>query len=211
MNNMSVRSLVINGNNIYIGTDYGVWLSSNNGQNWMQTALNNKEVRSLALSGNNILAGTYHNGIYLSTNNGLNWIQKNEGWNESPTVNELIIGNNYIFAGTSFNSVWRRPLSDITGIQNISTEIPTAFSLEQNYPNPFNSNTIIRFQIKDSRFVNLKVFDILGKEVATLVNEYLQPGTYETTFDASMLTGGIYFYRLQTENYTETKKLILLK
>jgi len=104
-------------------------------------------------------------------------------------------------------------------IKNISTEIPSAFSLEQNYPNPFNAMTKIQFQVLSTSpyplqrgtLVVLKVFDILGKEVATLVNEYLKPATYETTFDASTLPGGIYFYRMQTENFTETKSMILLK
>ncbi|MCX6166267.1 MAG: T9SS type A sorting domain-containing protein, partial [Ignavibacteriae bacterium] len=82
---------------------------------------------------------------------------------------------------------------------------------QQNYPNPFNPNTIIRFQIKDSRFVTLKVYDMLGKEVATLVNEKLAAGTYEATFDASQYTSGVYFYRLQTENFTDTKRMILIK
>jgi len=104
------------------------------------------------------------------------------------------------------------------GITNITTEIPTAFSLEQNYPNPFNPVTKIRFSIPvvDSRIrgndrVLLKVFDILGKEVATLVNESLQPGTYETTFDAGKLTSGVYFYRLQADRYTETKRMLMIK
>ena len=102
-------------------------------------------------------------------------------------------------------------------IKEISSEVPNEFKLEQNYPNPFNAVTSIKFSVPmDSRLrgndkVVLKVFDLLGKEVATLVNEYLQPGTYETTFDASMLTSGIYFYRLQTEKFSATKKLILLK
>ena len=106
----------------------------------------------------------------------------------------------------------------ITGIQNISTEIQSKYSLSQNYPNPFNPVTKIRFSIPavDSRVhgndrVLLKVYDMMGREVQTLVNESLQPGTYETTFDASKLTSGIYFYRLQTEGYTETKRMLMIK
>ncbi len=103
-------------------------------------------------------------------------------------------------------------------VKNISGEIPETFSLEQNYPNPFNPVTNIKFKVArmDSRIrgndrVVLKVFDILGKEVATLVNEQLQPGTYETTFDAGKLTSGVYFYRLQTNGYTKTKRMLLIK
>ncbi|MCX6163852.1 MAG: T9SS type A sorting domain-containing protein, partial [Ignavibacteriae bacterium] len=103
------------------------------------------------------------------------------------------------------------------GVKEISTVVPGKFALEQNYPNPFNPNTIIRFKIKDLRFSTLKVYDILGKEIATLVNEKLKPGTYEVTFDArlhgqgSNLPSGIYFYQLKSDNFIETKKLILLK
>jgi len=96
-------------------------------------------------------------------------------------------------------------------IQNISTEIPSAYSLGQNYPNPFNPMTNVKFQIAKFGIVVLKVFDILGKEVATLVNESLQPGTYETTFDAGNLASGIYFYRLQTNSFLETKRMIIVK
>ncbi|MFA5405076.1 MAG: M28 family peptidase [Ignavibacteria bacterium] len=89
--------------------------------------------------------------------------------------------------------------------------IPVKYELSQNYPNPFNPTTIIKFQIKDLRFTTLKIYDILGKEVATLVNEKLKAGTYEVTFEGSNLASGIYFYQLKTDNFIETKKLILIK
>jgi len=170
---------------------------------------------SLAVSGNFIFAGINDNGVYLSTNNGQNWIKKNQGYNIIPTVNSLLIVNNYIYAGTESYSVWRRSLAEIIGIQNISTEIPSAYSLEQNYPNPFNSMTNVKFQLKSGMLnggnAKIIVFDILGKEIATLVNEKLQPGTYQVNFDGSNLTSGVYFYRLQTNGFTETRKMILIK
>ncbi|MBI5404244.1 MAG: T9SS type A sorting domain-containing protein [Ignavibacteriae bacterium] len=102
------------------------------------------------------------------------------------------------------------------GINQISSEVPSEFKLFQNFPNPFNPTTIIKFQIKDSRLVTLKVYDILGKEVAVLVNAKLQPGEYETQFPNISITNnqlpsGIYFYRLQTENFSEIKRMVLLK
>jgi|WetSurMetagenome_2_1015567.scaffolds.fasta_scaffold18299_2 hypothetical protein len=97
------------------------------------------------------------------------------------------------------------------GIKQISELVPTFFSLQQNYPNPFNPSTIIRFQIKDSRFVKLIVYDMLGKKVATLVNEKLKAGEYEVTFDGSDLSSGIFFYQLETGNFSEVKKMILIK
>jgi len=97
------------------------------------------------------------------------------------------------------------------GIKKISNNIPSSFSLEQNYPNPFNPSTKIRFAIPKNELVTLKIFDLLGREAAILVNEKLQPGTYETTFDASMLPSGVYFYSLKTNTFTDTKKMILIK
>jgi hypothetical protein len=101
--------------------------------------------------------------------------------------------------------------NQLTGIQPISNKIPDSYRLEQNFPNPFNPRTIIRFQIKDSRFVSLKVYDILGREIETLVNEIQKPGEYEVSFDAGKLSSGIYFYRLIAGEYSETKRMILLK
>jgi hypothetical protein len=117
----------------------------------------------------------------------------------------------------------RNPTANIVNIQNINNEIPCSFKLYQNYPNPFNPITKIKFEIPDnaviarsgatwqSLTVSLKIFDILGKEITTLVNEQLQPGTYEVTFDGLNLPSGIYFYQLRSGDFVETKKLILLK
>jgi hypothetical protein len=88
---------------------------------------------------------------------------------------------------------------------------PNYFVLGQNYPNPFNPETKIKYQIPNSSEVTLKVFDLLGREVATLVNERLQPGSYETTFDGKDLSSGVYLYRLQAGGFVETKKLLLLR
>jgi hypothetical protein len=98
----------------------------------------------------------------------------------------------------------------VSSVHNISS-IVEKFTLSQNYPNPFNPTTNIQFKVASKEFVKLNVFDILGKEVAVLVNGILQPGTYEAKFDGSMLSSGVYFYRLQTESYTETKSMTLIK
>jgi hypothetical protein len=113
----------------------------------------------------------------------------------------------------------RNPTGNPIGIKNIGSEIPADFQLYQNFPNPFNPTTKIRFDILSglplgaygNDKVVLKIFDISGREIATLVNDQLQPGTYEVTFDGSKLSSGIYFYQLRTGNFTATKKLVLLK
>ena len=94
----------------------------------------------------------------------------------------------------------------------VNTQLPTKSSLSQNYPNPFNPSTLISYQISVNSFVTLKVYDVLGKEVATLVNESKEAGNYEITFNASKLASGVYFYRLQGENgLLATKKFMLVK
>jgi hypothetical protein len=213
LNNRYINSLAILGNNIFAGTvDYGVYLSINNGQNWTETALNNKTVYSLAVNGNNIFAGT-DSGVYLSTNNGTNWIQKNQGFGNNPLVISLLVTNNYVFSGVFVQSVWQRSYQEIIGIKNISSEIPKEFKLEQNYPNPFNPVTKIKFNIAAHSVGQtfMSVYDITGREIAKLVNEQLQPGTYEVTFDGTNLSSGVYFYRLTAGNFSVTKKLTLLK
>jgi hypothetical protein len=107
----------------------------------------------------------------------------------------------------------------LTGIYQIISKSPGTFRLFQNYPNPFNPVTKIRFDVAQhtpyplsrGENVTLKVYDILGKEITTLVNEQLQPGSYEVTFDGSNLPSGVYFYQLRTGDFVNTKKLILFK
>jgi len=85
------------------------------------------------------------------------------------------------------------------------------FELKQNYPNPFNPSTRINYTVPGASFINLKVYDILGNEVAELVNEEKQQGNYQIDFDASELTGGVYFYQLTSNSFVDTKKMMLLK
>jgi hypothetical protein len=89
--------------------------------------------------------------------------------------------------------------------------IPTIFELAQNYPNPFNPSTTIKYQLPISSKVTLKMYDVLGNEVITLLNEEKEAGAYEVIFNASNYSSGIYFYRLQAGSFVETKKMILLK
>jgi photosystem II stability/assembly factor-like uncharacterized protein len=96
-------------------------------------------------------------------------------------------------------------------VNTISTEIPSKYSMNQNYPNPFNPSTNIKYQITNNGFVLLKILDALGREVETLVNEKQSPGTYEVTFDASKYPSGIYFYKIESGSYTETKRMIFVK
>ncbi len=211
LNNRNVNSLAVKENNIFAGTTtFGVYLSTDNGTNWTQTSLNNQSVMSLAVNGNNVYAGTSANGVYVSNDNGTNWTQRNEGMGNL-YIRSLCILNNYLFAGTQTAGVYRRPLGELTGSQTISNEVPEHFSLSQNYPNPFNPSTKIRFELPKSDFFTMKIFDALGREVTTLVNEQLKPGTYETEFNGTVHPSGVYFYTMTVGNFVETKKMIMLK
>lgn len=97
------------------------------------------------------------------------------------------------------------------GINQISSLVPEEFNLYNNYPNPFNPNTVIKFDISKSQFVKLSVFNMLGEEVTSLVNENLTPGSYSVDFNASYLSSGMYFYRIETPGFVKTKRMVLVK
>jgi len=162
----------------------------------------------------------YH--TQISTNVGFtNIVLDSSGlFQNSFTVPSGILAYNtmYFWRVRALNSTGWGPYSQkwlfrtvVSNIKNTSSEIPKENLLFPNYPNPFNSMTNVKFQILKHGNVSLKVFDILGKEVKTLLNEDLQPGTYEVKFDAGDLPSGVYFYRLSANNYIFTKKLIILK
>jgi photosystem II stability/assembly factor-like uncharacterized protein len=113
----------------------------------------------------------------------------------------------------AFNELGNSSFSNITTpiILNINEQLIKEYYLLENYPNPFNPTTKIRFQLPVVSFSSLKIFDITGREVSTLVNEKLGAGTYEVTFNGGDFASGVYFYQLKTENFIETKKMILLK
>jgi hypothetical protein len=175
----------------------------------VNNGLTNLFVNTLAVYDGDIFAGT-EDGFYFSSNNGLNWSVRNEGFTSVNSVFSIAFSNNYAFAGLS-NTVWLRPIAEITLVKKKSLSEPRRFLLFQNYPNPFNPNSKIKFQIPKSSHVSLKVLDIMGKEIQTLVNENLLPGTFEVSFDGSDLPSGIYYYQLQAGDFSQTKKMVLIK
>jgi hypothetical protein len=190
-----------------------VVLKSTNGGYNFNTVFNSSTIRINSFSfldeNNGWICGD-SNIIMKTTNGGINWITQNTP--KFLNFNRIYFFNTRIGWVTDDSGyILKTTTGGITFSKNISSNVPDKFSLFQNYPNPFNPNTIIRFQIKDSRFVTLKVYDILGKEIATLVNEKLQPGEYETKFDGRNLSSGVYFYKLTTRDYSRTKRMIILK
>jgi hypothetical protein len=159
-----------------------------------------------------VLAGTdlAPTWIYASFNNGVSFSPYSEGLADRASVEAFAVNETYMFAGTDQHGVWRRVRPGVVSAE-VNQNIPQDFHLSQNFPNPFNPSTKIRYSIPQSSGVVIKVFDMLGKEIATLVNEEKPIGTYTIEFNATNLPSGIYFYQLQAPNFTQTKKMILLK
>jgi photosystem II stability/assembly factor-like uncharacterized protein len=185
----------------------GVFWSADQGATWNPGSPGNLYVTSLLLHERNLFAGAA-SGVHLSTDRGRTWV--NTGL-QNNYVRSVCVSGSYVYAGTSLNDVWRRPLSEITTSVRAPDEMPDQFTLFQNYPNPFNPNTTIKFGLPKSSDVRLSVFDMLGREVSALVNERRTAGVHEVRFDASGLSSGVYFYRLQAGSFVETKKLLLLR
>jgi hypothetical protein len=101
--------------------------------------------------------------------------------------------------------------SGVTSVDPVDQTVPAGFRLSQNYPNPFNPSTTIEFSMPKSAHVRINIYNTLGDLVHTLVDENLSPGTHRRQWVASGLTSGVYFYRIQTNGYVETKRLVLLK
>lgn len=124
----------------------------------------------------------------------------------------IIVTNNGTTAdGIYIDNIKIQNYQDVLTGVGITGEIPNRFALEQNYPNPFNPSTTIRYLIAKNSFVKLTIYDALGKTVKVLVNENKNPGTYEASFDASSLASGLYFYRIEAGDFTDVKKMMLVK
>ncbi|MCX6165392.1 MAG: T9SS type A sorting domain-containing protein [Ignavibacteriae bacterium] len=199
----------------FAGGSTGLLFTSNSGSNWSSVSgvPGSGSINGISYTDNIgevfITRGT---SIYKTTNAGVNWsvaTTQTGTYKYMQGVDNRTQGNFNIWAIRDNGGISKYTFT--IGIKSISTEVPSNYSLSQNYPNPFNPTTNVQFSIPNVQFVTLKVYDILGKEVATLVNEKLNAGTYETSFDGSNLTSGIYFYSLETQSYKETKKMIMIK
>ena len=162
-----------NGTNLLLGTTMGgsILISKNNGATWVNVSsgLGLYGVTSIYYNGSNIFLGD-QNGTFLSTNNGLNWSNINNNLDTDYVRSFTIVGSE-IFITTFSGFVWKRPLSEIiTDVKNIKSSITTDYKLAQNYPNPFNPTTTINYSIPKSGLVTIKVYDLLGRQVSSLVN-----------------------------------------
>jgi len=150
-------------------------------------------------------------GVFMTTNWGVNWVELADGLPNTVAMrldyNKLA---NKINLGTHGRSTYQIS-GYLINIVNYNSEIPEKYELSQNYPNPFNPGTRIKFAIENKELSKLEIFDMLGRKLNTLIDKVLDAGTYEVNFDGSNLSSGIYFYKLTTNQFTETKKMILMK
>lgn len=213
----SVRCITIDATGqILIGTESNwIFRSTDNGATW--TALNTAEnatVYALAINSNgHIFAGTAPAGAFRSIDNGNRRTRINEGLTNTWVVSLAINSSGRIFAGTFWGGVFRSAQNATSaGEKREEGEILSSFILSQNHPNPFNPSTQISFALPKAQKVTLKVFDLTGKEVATLLrNEYRAAGVHAITFEAQHLPSGIYLYRLQAGEFVETKRMVLIR
>lgn len=188
--------------------------SDDNGQNFLSfttpSASASASINALCVkSDNEVYIATDDRKVYCSTYMGSSWQTEMAGLPPNALVNSLAVIDGKLYAGSySFGVYYLNP--DAVSVSN-SNILVNGFELKQNYPNPFNPSTKISYAISKSSFVNISVFDMTGKKISALVNENKAAGSHEINFDASDLSAGIYFYKLQVEGMTETRKMILNK
>ncbi|MCX6793175.1 MAG: YCF48-related protein [Candidatus Falkowbacteria bacterium] len=198
-----------------------IFMTSNNGQNWVEHLVADKKAFlasvDICQSNPNIVfaVGNYYNDsvngnkglIMHSTNGGVSWIS--EVWNSNQILTGVTTTSTDVYIVGDGGFIYKAALP--VGINQIGSTVPDKYILSQNYPNPFNPVTNIEFSIPKNGAVKLTVFDISGKEVAILVNQVLSIGKYKVDYNASNLSSGTYFYRLQANDFVSTKKMVLIK
>ncbi len=206
-------------NTVYMATWGGMYHSLDDGETW--SIANNNGLPKLGLD--NVLAtddgaiytalGIDGHGVFVSHDNGNNWESFGIGLPSFGVNGKLFTSpNGYLFYVAGYD-VWRYPFDAemVTSIEDENPDMVSEFKLEQNYPNPFNPVTTIGFTLPNTADVSLKIYDVMGREVATLVSDKLTAGSHSFQWNASNLASGVYFYRLKAGSFTATKRLTLIK
>jgi hypothetical protein len=207
-----VNTIKTIGEYIYVGGFPGLFLSSNGGSSWAYKGFNTREITAIEGYDDIVFVGAsdfFTGSVFVSTNRGNTWSDYGDGLPNN-TLFKLAIVDTVLFSGLYGYGAWNTS-AIVTEVQNSYYPLPTDFLLYQNYPNPFNPSTKIRYSVPQTSNVIMKVFDVLGNEIETLIDEEKNTGTYEITWFADNLPSGIYFYRLQADSFVESKKMVLLK
>lgn len=188
--------------------------TTNSGMNWNSVLLlNNSRINDIEINANGVGFIVCDFGkIYKTTNFGINW-----GQQLSITHRQLRnlsqVNDSIVYAVGDYKTIIKTTTGggNVIGVNQITSYIPKSYNLLQNYPNPFNPTTKIKFDVPKASFTKLVIYDLLGREVAELVNEELKAGTYQADWDASNFSSGVYFYKIIAGEYIETKKMVLMK
>ena len=193
-----------------------VFRTTNYGANWVNITGNllNVPANSLIIDYNKdstLFVGT-DAGVYYTTRLGASWVQLGTGLPNSPVFDLIYHQASFkLIAATHGRSMFEVDISNLPSGINNNTTTANDFILKQNYPNPFNPETNIAYELKQKAFVTLKVFDLSGKEVAVIVNGIKAPGSYNVKFSGADLSSGLYFYKLESGEFSEVKKMMLIK
>jgi photosystem II stability/assembly factor-like uncharacterized protein len=212
LNNLSIVYFAATKKNIFVSAgEDGIFRSTDNGSHWIPTGFNNKlRVTSLAVFNNTIFAGTTagNQGVFFSTDEGISWTANDS--NFSFFNDELFVYNDYLFLITNELNIWRRPLSEFADVKKqTSTEI-NELVFHPNYPNPFTSQTTISFSTSKREFVDVKIFDLLGKECAHLFSGELETGDHSYEWNASRLPFGVYTCIIHSADGTIAEQQIIV-
>jgi photosystem II stability/assembly factor-like uncharacterized protein len=213
--------LTVDPSYIFVATSkHGIYRSTDNGGSFdsSNAGLNRRTIVTIASNADgNLFVGTDSAGVFRSTDHGMSWEAINDGLTDIIISglyghgNLTVSPNGYLFLSTYSGGVFRSTYSTITSVSTNAYQFPKTFALQQNYPNPFNPSTNIPFRIPLRTYVSLKIFDLLGREVANLASGQMEPGDHSVHWDASAMSSGTYFYRLQSGTFVDTKKLLLIK
>ncbi len=188
-------------------------LTSNGGTNWSVTNIpaNNYLNNVFAIDDLNFYAIGDYGFIFRSSNGGQSWYQENNNNFDTRLFGIYFTDryNGWIAGGNGMIAKYTETPSNIFS-ENNSGNLKS-FHLSQNYPNPFNPETIISYELRNTNYVSLEIYDLLGKKMESLIEKKQNPGKYIVKWNASAYPSGIYFYKLETDAYSETKSMVLLK
>jgi hypothetical protein len=199
---------------LFAGTSSGLFVSSDDGASWARcVGFPLASVSAVCAVRNVRVFVATQAGVYYAQVPGLETWQLVTNGLSTYDIRSLALGvDGYIYAGTQGSGVFRLPVAFDAGAGGDAGDVPHEYRLEQNYPNPFNPTTKIGFRVSrlGSR-VRLVIYDVLGREVAVLVDEKKEPGRFEVRFDASRLTSGVYFYRMQAGGFVLTRRMVVVR
>lgn len=198
-------------NQMFIGTTEGLYTSTNDGESWNLLSPDLENITSIAINNEEVLyVISNKENTYKSNDMGVQWLPVQSGLPSSEMLSLVASPNGYLYVGTSNHGVYRSKEVTTYVFDDKDNKVIN-FQLSQNYPNPFNPITKISFSVPHTEFISLKIYDLLGNEVETLISNQLSAGYYSQYWDASNYSSGIYFCRLFSNTFCKTIKLLLLK